>query len=569
MLLRGGKYLCLILLFAGCADEPPAYCSQHTDCPSGLRCWRNTCLADTDSAVDLLDLAPALDLDFDFDTGVADLQDSSSLDKSLADMPPPDAPPPDAPPIDQPIQDLPGVGAKCSGDALCAGGYCVDGYCCDKPCSGTCEACNLSSSEGICTKVPSGKDPAGECKGSAICGADVCNGQGNCTAPEPATKVCKTRCHASSKELVEEKFCDGSGKCGAAFKARTCSPNICSGVQGICGVGCSQNSDCIPTSACDRGLAHLNGTGVCVAPQKVTVAKTWADLTTELALNKSGGSQRTHIRLVKGIYPYGLNLTKPLKVAIVGDPGAVIKPPSGKPNDPAIMVGDGVTVTLQGLELTGSGLNGFACQTPSGGGAKVTLLENKIHNNKAIGVTTNRCEMIIRRNIISMNKAGGLRLFEENFTLVNNLVADNGGVSSTIGGLEISPGSGHKVTMVNNTVINNNSLNKAYRAIRCHSMSDTLRNNLLAHVAFGTTVAMASGCSFVYSRVPGPGGGTGNFVTQPLFSPNPEYKPTITPNQCPSIDAGSPTSKTVIDILGKPRPAVKGGKVDVGAYEVK
>lgn len=41
------------------------------------------------------------------------------------------------------------------------------------------------------------------------------------------------------------------------------------------------------------------------------------------------------------------------------------------------------------------------------------------------------------------------------------------------------------------------------------------------------------------------------------------------PKQCLTIDAGTTTKGTVIDINGKPGLAAKGGKVDVGCYEVK
>ncbi len=100
----------------------------------------------------------------------------------------------------------------------------------------------------------------------------------------------------------------------------------------------------------------------------------------------------------------------------------------------------------------------------------------------------------------------------------------------------------------------------------CKSVSDVLQNNLLWRKGYATSAVLSLGCTFAYSRVPGYSGGTGNFTTEPILI---NAVPQTSPKQCPSIDAGTATKETVIDIKGNPRPAVKGGKVDVGCYEVK
>jgi len=68
------------------------------------------------------------------------------------------------------------TGQSCTTSEDCATGYCVDNVCCNTPCSGLCEACNLTGSEGTCTYIPYGEDPDNECAGCL-----TCNGAGGCT----------------------------------------------------------------------------------------------------------------------------------------------------------------------------------------------------------------------------------------------------------------------------------------------------------------------------------------------------------------------------------------------------
>lgn len=50
---------------------------------------------------------------------------------------------------DSPI--LLGSGEECDFNYECELGYCVDGFCCNDSCTGDCEACNLTETEGTCT----------------------------------------------------------------------------------------------------------------------------------------------------------------------------------------------------------------------------------------------------------------------------------------------------------------------------------------------------------------------------------------------------------------------------------
>jgi hypothetical protein len=70
-------------------------------------------------------------------------------------------------------------GAACEVDAVCKSGHCADGVCCNTACSGTCEACDVEASAGVCMAYAAGTDPANECGGD-----QVCSGGSSCVSYE-------------------------------------------------------------------------------------------------------------------------------------------------------------------------------------------------------------------------------------------------------------------------------------------------------------------------------------------------------------------------------------------------
>jgi len=545
-----------LLTAAGCGKQPAAYCSINSDCAAGESCVLNTCVPATDMALDrgpgneagATDLGPT-----------ADAAAGPSADRPLTDLPLLDLSP----------ADLPGTGATCSGDTPCATGFCVDGFCCDNPCASTCHACNVKGKEGTCSPIPQGTDPDSECTGSAPCGGDVCDGAGACTKFAPTSFACKSKCHSSNKEMIEEAFCDGSGQCGATFKSRTCSPYLCDATTNLCSTACNKSKECVAASACDRSKAHVTGVGTCIATQFVKVTGVWNDLLAEIAAIKAGTSNKTHIRLNKKTYSQkDLNIVGPIKLTLVGDDGALLRPLS-TPSDPVITIQGGVELTLQGVTLSDSSSQAIYCQASTPGGATLKMFDGELLQNGMQGLYSSNCNVEIRRSRFDYNKGGAAELFAGSFTLVNNLFDNNGTSSSNFGGLSLAPGTGRPVVLVNNTFVQNKASSAATSALVCKSMNDVLRNNVLYDSTKSSSQQLATGCNFVYSRVPGAGGGTGNIATTPILSAIPYYRPLVSPSQCPTIDAGQATNQTVIDKEGNPRPATKGGKVDMGAYEVK
>src|SRR6185369_16225077 len=136
-------------------------------------------------------------------------------------------------------------GDSCAGGtgADCTTSSCVDGFCCGGGCSGTCEACNVSGSEGTCTGIAANTDPASEC--GALC--SVCDGNGGsgggaCTPATNGTDP-NNDCAAASQDSCDfDGQCNGSGACRFYAAGTAClsqldtpcsNPNTCDG-SGTC-----------------------------------------------------------------------------------------------------------------------------------------------------------------------------------------------------------------------------------------------------------------------------------------------------------------------------------------------
>jgi len=114
-------------------------------------------------------------------------------------------------------------GEVCTEAAQCSSGACADGFCCDVACTDLCEACNVAGSEGACSPVPAGTDPASECIGATNCdGAGVCTLLplgASCTVPaECASGTCDGGlCIAPPSLVINEIDYDQPGADTAEF----------------------------------------------------------------------------------------------------------------------------------------------------------------------------------------------------------------------------------------------------------------------------------------------------------------------------------------------------------------
>lgn len=125
----------------------------------------------------------------------------------------------------------------------CLSGFCVDSKCCENACSGACVACNKAGSEGACSPLAAGTDPAGEC--ASTCDAGTC--------------------------VFTPGTCDGAGACKAAVP---CAPFGCS--VAACRTTCAGNADC-----CGGGTLRA-----CIAPSStLACGASFAD-STSLSLSR-------------------------------------------------------------------------------------------------------------------------------------------------------------------------------------------------------------------------------------------------------------------------------------------
>ena len=144
-------------------------------------------------------------------------------------------------------------GDACVAANECSSGFCVDGVCCQLACGGTCSACNLPGSAGLCAYIEVGQDPDNECAGNG--GADVCDGAGSCAKSNGAS--CAAGAECASGFCADGFCCDGlcDGLCQACSAAKTgAADGMCASVM--------TNTD--PDSEC-AGVLDCNGAGACEA----------------------------------------------------------------------------------------------------------------------------------------------------------------------------------------------------------------------------------------------------------------------------------------------------------------
>jgi hypothetical protein len=137
-------------------------------------------------------------------------------------------------------------GELCAGNAECASDVCIDGVCCDVACGGTCEACvatKTGGADGVCTPIPAGDDPDGECGLN-----ESCNGLAACAKDDGQSCGAPTEC--VSGFCVDgyccDTICDGS--------CRACSATLTGGTDGVCAQvleGTDPDDDCPGVQTCN------------------------------------------------------------------------------------------------------------------------------------------------------------------------------------------------------------------------------------------------------------------------------------------------------------------------------
>jgi Cellulose binding domain len=162
------------------------------------------------------------------------------------------------------------LGVTCAGPDDCNSGLCQQGVCCSSTCAGTCQSCAVPGSAGLCTAVPAGQDPLGQCadSGAATCGTDgFCDGNGACRSYLAGTVCVPPTCSGSTATLAGR--CNGTGACLAGSQ-QPCDPYAC-GANGQCQASCAANSDCTAGNVCNGTLCGRKTNGVdCASASECT-----------------------------------------------------------------------------------------------------------------------------------------------------------------------------------------------------------------------------------------------------------------------------------------------------------
>lgn len=144
-----------------------------------------------------------------------------------------------------------GQGAACQSDATCSSGHCVDGVCCDTACTGQCEACDVSGSEGTCTMVASGA-PHGSrtaCATDGTACGGTCDGTSTTACGYAGGSTACGQAACSNGAATEVGTCNGAGACNQT--TTDCAPYACDTT--TCKAACANDSDCASGATCVGG----------------------------------------------------------------------------------------------------------------------------------------------------------------------------------------------------------------------------------------------------------------------------------------------------------------------------
>ncbi len=165
-------------------------------------------------------------------------------------------------------------GEACTLSFQCASGFCVDGVCCDTPCDGVCVSCigaeTEAGTDGTCSPITGGTDPAAECldEGAATCGLNGMCEAGACDTYDPNdcnASGCTDGSECASGFCVDGFCCDTAcqGLCQACSSAKKGAGN-----DGVCGpvaAGTDPDADCGPGNLPCEEANVCDGVSACTS----------------------------------------------------------------------------------------------------------------------------------------------------------------------------------------------------------------------------------------------------------------------------------------------------------------
>lgn len=337
---------------------------------------------------------------------------------------------------------------------------------------------------------------------------------------------------------------------------------ICQGEPSVCTFHCFEHRHC--PYICDFS------TGECVDQQHILFVDCDSDCPGEgtpanpycsVASAVDNTQVMNNVVILPSICEEAVSITKP-DIVLLGKGQAVIRTSSC----PAIHV-EGANVTIEGITVSGmEGNLGYV-----GGGilvdAKsepVEVKHNTIGPGGCYGIVCDNSLCIIQSNIIFQNDELGIHIDGSDFAVTNNIVADNGTLAGSFGGVRIEVQTVSLFRFVNNTIAHNLVSPGRVGGVSC-SITVPIINSIIWENNGEQVDAV---CLVRFSDISqnGYAGTFGNIRLPPQFVDAPAFNYHLLPIS-PCIDKADPAPAPVDDIDGDMRPI--GLSVDMGADEAR
>jgi hypothetical protein len=420
--------------------------------------------------------------------------------------------------------------------------------------------------------MPRGCDASSQCLDvQPVCGGSTCRSCGSgdraaCAARDPANPRCDETtgrcapCRTSEANLdcpdPSQPVCGGDGRCRGCRAHSECAIGVCKP-----GGACAAASE---IALVDDGGQMPNMCAAMGTHDGMSALTAFCDVQDAIMT-----SARPYVKVTgRGAFSgaYGaINVTR--SVTVVGPGRAASTTATLKANGGHVVtVGDGVTVTLDGLDLTGSPLavEGVFCQPATN--ATLTVLNSAIHGNGGVGIRTDKCSVTLDANEIDNNSAGGLNIQPSSpftYSITNNLIYSNGFTGPGI--WLANSGTG---TFAFNTVADNHWTGNI-GGIACTGIH-LIQASIIWNNGQSASTSIDPNCHLQLCDIDEAAPGPGNFDADPMFAGAPDYH-LVPGSQCadripgPMFDGGTLTLPDH-DAYGNPRPHNTG--FDVGAHEL-
>ena len=420
--------------------------------------------------------------------------------------------------------------------------------------------CGNGDTRPECTGVDAAIDGAAGCMAMpALCTADqtcaaddICvdctvgNNHQSADCTSPATSVCDTTraCRACAADTeCDSKFCD-HGACAPAAQVLFVRPD-----------GNDVDNNCLAIATPCKTVTHALG----------EVPTSGAEPNTS----------RRYIKLMTAatyVEP-GVVMIDDKTVVIVGAPvvGTERSVLDRTNNGITMEIKGGADVRLERLAVanaTGNAATGIFCRED----AKLVADNIEVTNNTGLGIEGNTCVLTLRNSIVSRSVVGGVSVTAARVVIVNNVIVDNGGnTTSSFGGLRIDVGVDPTSVIQSNTIVGNHAA--VSDGVTCIIPELTILNSIIH--GDGLKARVSGACVFDHTLYgpDDPGnllGTTRGNMAVPMLASFMFQAPADYHIKAGSVARGKGTlvglaPEAAKDLDGQPRPQ---GAPDVGADEI-